>query len=247
MDEQPEVIEHEMEETRHSLAEKLGALEGQVAETVQGTTGAVADTVGTVKETVEDVSEKVKETVAAVEQTVETVKETVQQTVETMKETVQQTVSTVSNTFRQAAHTVSEAFDIRLQAQRRPWLVFGGSVVAGWLGGYLYGQAVRRPSGAAAWHPTPTGAEAAMRRPESTGGSFRMPDWLSEEFGRLKNVALGAAMGLARDLVRQNMPGPLGERIAEEIEHVNSHLGGEQIRGPLVADAGAERGTGATR
>jgi ElaB/YqjD/DUF883 family membrane-anchored ribosome-binding protein len=73
MDNETEMIKHQMEETRSSLTEKLETLEQQVVNTVQGTTHAVTDTVETVKEAVEGTVEKVKETV---EGTVEAVKNT---------------------------------------------------------------------------------------------------------------------------------------------------------------------------
>jgi gas vesicle protein len=239
MDEQPEVIEHEMDETRHSLAEKLGALEGQVAESVtstthavqgavEGTSTAVADTAETVKETVENVSEKVKESVAAMAETVEAV-----------KDGVQDACAAVSGTVHQAAAYVGEALNLGLQAERRPWIVFGGSVVAGCVGGYLFGQAFGRPSGRAARRPSSGYAAAAPRPAEAPSGrgGFQLPGWLSEELGRLRNVAIGAAMGVVRDLVRQNLPGQLGERIAQEIDNVNGKLGGEKFSGPLMPNA----------
>lgn len=73
MDNESEMIKHQMEETRSDLVEKLETLENQVVETVQGTTGAVSDTVENVKEAVEETVEKVKDTV---QRTVEAVKDT---------------------------------------------------------------------------------------------------------------------------------------------------------------------------
>src|ERR1700681_3970542 len=54
MDNETEVIKHQMEETRTSLTDKLETLENQVVETVQETTTAVADTVENVKEAVQE-------------------------------------------------------------------------------------------------------------------------------------------------------------------------------------------------
>jgi ElaB/YqjD/DUF883 family membrane-anchored ribosome-binding protein len=69
---EPEVIKQEMEETRASLTEKVGALETQVVNTVQSATTAVSDTVAEVKTAVQD--------------TVETVRDTVKNTVESVGE-----------------------------------------------------------------------------------------------------------------------------------------------------------------
>jgi len=64
VDNELEVIRDEMEQTRASLADKLGALEEQVRETVSDATEAVSSTV-----------EGVKEVVSTVSDTVDTVKE----------------------------------------------------------------------------------------------------------------------------------------------------------------------------
>lgn len=61
--ESPELIEHEMEETRESLTEKVSLLEQQVVGKLQSATDAVQDTAQTVRNAVED-------TVAAVSGTV---------------------------------------------------------------------------------------------------------------------------------------------------------------------------------
>jgi ElaB/YqjD/DUF883 family membrane-anchored ribosome-binding protein len=62
MDDSPEVIRQQMEETRASLSEKLETLEQQVVETVHEAKAAVTDTVSTVKEAVHETVESVKET-----------------------------------------------------------------------------------------------------------------------------------------------------------------------------------------
>jgi len=74
MEQHPEVIKQQMEETRESLSDKLEVLEQKVLNTVQ-------DTTDTVTQTVESVADAVHSTVA-------TVKEGVQEGVEKVKETM---------------------------------------------------------------------------------------------------------------------------------------------------------------
>jgi len=69
------VIRDEMEQTRASLADKLGALETQVRETVVGAKEAVSSTVEGVKEAVGSTVEGVKEAVGTVTDTVGAVTE----------------------------------------------------------------------------------------------------------------------------------------------------------------------------
>jgi ElaB/YqjD/DUF883 family membrane-anchored ribosome-binding protein len=62
VDDELEVIQTQMEETRSSLANKLEALEGQILGTVETASSTVAHTVDSVKETVAETVETVKDT-----------------------------------------------------------------------------------------------------------------------------------------------------------------------------------------
>jgi ElaB/YqjD/DUF883 family membrane-anchored ribosome-binding protein len=70
VDSELEVIHHEMEEKRASLAEKLDTLENHVLGTVQEATAAVSHTVEDVKSVVDTVTDSVKDTVESVAETV---------------------------------------------------------------------------------------------------------------------------------------------------------------------------------
>jgi len=70
VDNELEVIHHEMEEKRASLAEKLDTLENHVLGTVQEATAAVSHTVEDVKSVVDTVTENVKDTVESVTESV---------------------------------------------------------------------------------------------------------------------------------------------------------------------------------
>jgi ElaB/YqjD/DUF883 family membrane-anchored ribosome-binding protein len=71
VDNELEVIRHQMEEKRASLAEKLGALEDEVLDTVHQATAAVSDTVHNVTEAVENVKETVEQTVESVKESLD--------------------------------------------------------------------------------------------------------------------------------------------------------------------------------
>jgi len=71
VDNELEVIRHQMEEKRASLAEKLGALEDEVLDTVHQATSAVSDTVQSVTDAVDTVKEKVEETVESVKESLD--------------------------------------------------------------------------------------------------------------------------------------------------------------------------------
>lgn len=218
MADDPEVIRRQMDETKAHLAEKLEALESQVSSTVRGTTEAVADTVEAVKDTVENVTESVQETV----------------------------------------HSVSETFNLSRQFECHPWGMLGGSVAVGALVGYLLGGEARRNgrtdwesdddetemtsrmSAASdekvtprppeqSWAPSPSATHAASE-PEETA----QKGWFWEELGHLKNLGLGTLMAVVRDLTVRSLPESLGQKVAEEVDHLTSKLGAEPIRGPVL-------------
>jgi len=114
MDDEPEVIRQQMEDTRSDLTRKIEALEHQVVSTVQSTTSAVTNTV-------------------------ESVKDAVQETVSAVKGTVSDTVCSVKETVSDTVEGVKETLDIRHQVEEHPWLMFGASVAAGYVGGLVLG------------------------------------------------------------------------------------------------------------
>jgi len=104
---------HDIEETRASMNEKLELLEERVRDTLEETKTAVDDIVENVKGTVEV-------TVDAVKETVDGAKSTVENIVENVKDTMDDTVT-----------KVKRSFDLRYQVEQHPWLMLGGSVIAG--------------------------------------------------------------------------------------------------------------------
>lgn len=239
MDDEPEVIRQQMEATRTDLTKKIEALENQVVGTVQNTTQAVSDTV-------------------------ETVKEAVQETVSAVKDTVSDTVGTVKETMVDTVCTVKEALDVRGYVDQYPWASFGAAVAAGFVGGVMIenGQRARRRIGELHSHgevPISQGRRdvnghqyrpaeeftPAARTASYAAEPVRHESWLHQltkqfapEIERLKGLAVGALGSLVRDVVSQAAPGPVGERLTPVIEDMTRKLGGEPIRGPLLATEG---------
>jgi len=209
MPDEPEVIEQQMQETRAALAEKLETLEHQVTNTVSVATNAVSETVENVKD--------------AVEETVETVKESVKST-----------------------------FDFAGHMDRHPWWFMGGAVALGYVGGCLLNQA-------SAVHAPPSRVRRTSYEPmglsqggttERVGDRFRsevaqpeQPGWLSiltNRFGReidqLKSLAIGAAIGMARDAVVDAAPETLRPQLKDVINDITEKLGGKAFAEPVLAN-----------
>ncbi|MCI0455758.1 MAG: hypothetical protein L0Z62_02095 [Gemmataceae bacterium] len=210
MAEEPDVIRERIEETRSALTEKLETLEDQVRETVQ------------------------------------TAKETVEGTIENVKSSVQGTVQTVKRTF-----------DLRYQVDRHPWAMVGGSLLTGFvLGNFVEGQRqqyLRAQRESAAGGPDqfrtqalqegladyrPNGsrsaqAQALAAEPSRPGMLSRLLHTFDDEIGKVKEVAIGACVGMVRDLAKQSFP-RLAPQIDEVMNSATTKLGGQPVAGPLV-------------
>jgi ElaB/YqjD/DUF883 family membrane-anchored ribosome-binding protein len=235
MPDQSEVIMSEMEDTRKDLTEKLETLEKQVA----GTVATVTGTVQTVENTVENVKESIKETV-------ESVTDTVQNTVQAVEETVSNTVANVKSFF-----------DVSYQVDRHPWFMMGGSVLIGYLGGWLLTPRSHRshetPAVAPTYTPAPPAAHngagyasspppAAPAAKEPERAAEKGESWLSKvgerlapEIDKLKGLAVGTLFGVARDMISQWLPDALKDQVTDVINNFTTDLGGKVIREPLVA------------
>lgn len=189
-----ESVKQEEEAIRHQMEDTRASLADKLESLEQHVLGTVHETTSAVTGTVENVKE-----------TVENVKETVKETVENVKETVRET------------------FDLRLQTERHPWAVFGGSVALGFAAGYFMPRLLERsglaetngydyeraqkefPRRAAAF------TEPALAEPETERPSFFKLGFLTEllapEVERLKNYAVESLKGMVHDFVAKSVPG----------------------------------------
>jgi ElaB/YqjD/DUF883 family membrane-anchored ribosome-binding protein len=249
MAEQPEVIQQELEETRHALAEKLG----QIGEKISGTVETVSDAVSNVTATVSNVTD-------AVEGTMQNVADAVSGTVET----VQQTVSTVGEKATETVDAVRHAFNLPEQIHNHPWAWFGGAVVLGFVGGKFLVPHRSYRAEAESWdhHGPRAGAAESQAAP-----AFKSPDesheetapqraehretdsssWLGSlfqhfggEINKLKGLALGTLFGVTRDMVSQALPETLKDQVVNLFNDVTEKVGGEPIQGAVLGEAAAK-------
>jgi ElaB/YqjD/DUF883 family membrane-anchored ribosome-binding protein len=146
----------------------------------------------------------VQETTSAVTGTVENVKETVENVTETVKETVQN-----------VKETVKETFDLRLQTERHPWAVLGGSVALGFAAGYLMPRLLERSgtSECNGYQAEPLRSMEARSEPVSERPSIfsqllpMITNAIGPEVERLKSYAMEAFQGVVHDFVSRSVPG----------------------------------------
>jgi ElaB/YqjD/DUF883 family membrane-anchored ribosome-binding protein len=226
--ESPDDIRQRIEETRSDLTEKLETLEHEVKDSVRGATNAVVDTVQTVRNTVEG--------------TVEAVKQKVEGTVESVRQTL----------------------DLRRQVERHPWAMVGGSIALGYLAGSVLARPLRLSRTATGGghlsiggYPEPEIASAEVERyrvedrflgegreerpiePRESSSWANLTQQFAPEIAQVKQLAIGAALGLLAEQVKKALPDNLSAQIGTILDSVTSKLAGEPVPGP--AYAGPER------
>ena len=166
---------------------------------------------------------------------------TVQSTQETVEESIQMAKDTVA--------TVKRNFDIKYQVKQHPWAMVGGCFVAGLALGALFPR-VRRHSRQApdrlAGNGAPLAGSANLVTEQRSNGiidnaappprlhsmSADRPGFFGqfqEEIDQVKGMAIGFAMGLARDSIKNAVP-QLASQIDDVMNSVTIKLGSKPVQ-----------------
>lgn len=166
--------------------------------------------------------------------------------------TVQDAQETVEDSMQMARDTVATVkrnFDIRYQVEQHPWAMVGGGFLVGLALGSLLLRARRRSQQAtnqlagnetspadnlscsiAEQHGNDLAPAAAALPPQST--SACRPGFFGqfhEEIAKVKGMALGYVMGLARDSLKDAAP-QLAAQISDVMNSVTTKLGGKPVQ-----------------
>jgi len=210
-----DLIREQMEETRTALSDKLETLENKVVSTVEGASDNVT-------ETVESVTDKVQETVASV------------------TDTVQETVAAVKEGVREGVNAVQNMLDCKQHFQNHPWMMLGGSIVAGFaLAEFLSRGERASPDAARALLPSGRGTGHRSHHGNghqgSRGGKNGViagpaePSPFQEEWQKLKGLAVGALLGALREVVVKSLPPDLGPQLTQIVDSFTRKMGGEPM------------------
>jgi ElaB/YqjD/DUF883 family membrane-anchored ribosome-binding protein len=235
VDNELEVIRHQMEAKRASLADKLDALENQVMDTVHETTAEVSSIVQDVKSGVSDVVDDVKSTV------------------ETVVDDVKSAANSVSEGVQETVESVKETIDIRGHIRENPWLAMGGAFALGFAGAWMMGPSARSRSRTSRWAngdwdslashgETPTSRPApprAVEKPEPEKAPEKETSSEStlslfgeagtEALHKIKGLAIGTLMGVLGEVAVRSLPETLGSEASKVVKDLTTRLGGKVL------------------
>jgi ElaB/YqjD/DUF883 family membrane-anchored ribosome-binding protein len=172
----------------------------------------------------------------------EALEDRVMGTVQSAQETVEDSIQIAKDTVA----TVKRTLDVKHHVEQYPWAMVGGCVLAGLALGALF-QRVWRPSRQTpdrlAGKETAFSASPALPAQQRGNGSFAtaapLPQYQSpppsrpglfdlfhDEIAKVKGMAIGYVMGLARDAIKDAVP-QWAPRIDGVMNSVTTKLGGE--------------------
>lgn len=169
--------------------------------------------------------------------------ESIAETVETVKEAVENTAHTVERTVGNTVEAVKETFDLNRQFREHPWLMFGGAVLAGYVGGRLLDRATAPPQvPASPFMPEPR-YQAASVAPQPASPPAQ-PGWGSEmvhamrpALSKLGQLAIGVTTGIISEMVREQLPEALHKDVGEVMDNITEALGGKPFHGQLLHES----------
>jgi ElaB/YqjD/DUF883 family membrane-anchored ribosome-binding protein len=170
----------------------------------------------------EQVTSKVKDTTESVVETVETVKDAVENTVQNVSDTVHSTVETVKDTF-----------DLSHQMEQRPWMMFGGAVLLGFVGGRLlerlgppstHGNGFVPTSYPPAREPAPSYQSSPT--PAGPGVGSKLLEAMKPALSKLSGLAIGVTTGVIGEMVREAAPPQMQPQLDEVVNDITLALGG---------------------
>src|SRR5262249_14488607 len=104
-----------------------------------------------------------------------------------------------------------------------------------------YQQATPKTNGLSNYESVETPA-APTKAEEKPGVFSSLATQFGSEIRQLRSLALGTALGLARDAIARSLPEESGPRVTEIMNSVTEKLGGQVIHGELLESDGHEDG-----
>jgi len=188
------------------------------------------------------IREDMEKTRESLTEKLETLEKKLVDSVQGATSAVKETMSTVKETMHDGVETAKKAVDIPAHVEKQPWLMLGGSVLAGYILGTLL-ESRKQPDALPPPQPQPLKStqqhghgnghskrekrEAAAATPQpKQEGWFAM---LEPEVNHIKGLALGVALGTVREMLTEQVPPHLAGELRSVIDAVTKKVGGEPL------------------
>jgi hypothetical protein len=199
--------------------------------------------------------EQMDETRASLSEQLETLGQRAVDTAQGAADVVALTVDNVRDAVNETVENVKDTFDLPRQLTRHPWVMLGGSIALGCLGGYLLSRrGAPQPSANGRTQPArpdrpgstekQNGLVKDPRFQVETSGTKPVQDVASAaldegwrfgaEINKVKGLAIGTVLGVVRDMITQSAFQSMKAGLEDVIDGLTVKLGGEPIHGPVL-------------
>jgi ElaB/YqjD/DUF883 family membrane-anchored ribosome-binding protein len=200
---------------------------------------------GLAEQDIDEMRQEIDCTRSAMADKLEALEDRVMGNVQSAQETVEDSIQMAKDTVT----TVKRNFDIKYQVEQHPWTMVGGCFVAGLALGGLFPRVRRRcrqaPDRLAGNEAPLAGSSRLVTEQRSNGSldnaappprlhpmSADRPGFFGqfqEEIDKVKGMAIGYAMGLARDSIKDAVP-QLASQIDDVMNSVTIKLGSKPVQ-----------------
>jgi len=187
------------------------------------------------------IREDMEKTRESLTEKLETLEKKLVDSVQGATSAVKETMSTVKETMHEGVETAKAAVDIPAHVEKQPWLMLGGSVLAGYILGTLL-ESRKRPDALpppqsqplkSSHQPTHGNGHSKREKRETPAApQAKQEGWfamLEPEVNHIKGLALGVALGTVREMLTEQVPPHLAGELRNVIDAVTKKVGGEPL------------------
>jgi len=145
---------------------------------------------------------------------------------------VRSVVDSVTESIQEGVESVKETFNLSEQVRRHPWGMLCGAAATGFFGGWLMGPSREETEAAPAPHlprDFPSESYGASLQAEPAPSSEAEESIFAEPLQALKGIALGAVMGLVREMVSKGLPENIQDDVVKVLDNFTTKIGGKIV------------------
>jgi ElaB/YqjD/DUF883 family membrane-anchored ribosome-binding protein len=186
------------------------------------------------------IREDMEKTRESLTEKLETLEKKLVDSVQGATSAVKETMSSVKETMHDGVESAKAAVDIPAHVEKQPWLMLGGSVLAGYILGTLL-ESRKQPNALPPPQPQPlkgtlhgpgNGHSKREKREAPAAPQAKQEGWfamLEPEVNHIKGLALGVALGTVREMLTEQVPPHLAGELRNVIDAVTKKVGGEPL------------------